>query len=90
MNQAYCNSIKCLKFKKKKHINSFVLGIKSEQKLIVIDVRFEVSMVVTIKNAIFWDVMLCGSCRSRRFGGTYCLQHQGDKNRRARNNVSNN
>jgi hypothetical protein len=25
---------------------------------------------VTIKNAIFWDVMACGSCKNRCFGGT--------------------
>jgi hypothetical protein len=26
--------------------------------------------------------MPCGSCKNRRFGGTYRLNHQGDKNRR--------
>jgi hypothetical protein len=41
-----------------------------------------------MKNSVLWDVMPCGSCKNRRFGGTYCLNHQGDKNRRARNNVS--
>jgi hypothetical protein len=25
-------------------------------------VRCEVSMAVTMKNAVFWDVTLCGSC----------------------------
>jgi hypothetical protein len=33
---------------------------------------------VTMKNAVFWDVTPCGSCENRRFGGTYCLRHQGD------------
>jgi hypothetical protein len=28
------------------------------------DVRFEVYMVVTMKNAAFWDVTLCGSCKN--------------------------
>jgi hypothetical protein len=37
-------------------------------------------MVMTLKNAIFWDVKSCGSCKNRRFGGTYRLRHQGDKN----------
>jgi hypothetical protein len=27
----------------------------------------------TLKNAIFWDVRLCGSCKNRRFGGTQRL-----------------
>jgi hypothetical protein len=40
-------------------------------------VRFEVFMAVTMKNAIFWDVMLCGSCKNQRFGGTYGLQNVG-------------
>jgi hypothetical protein len=34
------------------------------------NVRFEVLMAVTMKNAIFWDVMLCSSCKNQRFGGT--------------------
>jgi hypothetical protein len=34
-----------------------------------------------VKNADFWDVMPCGSYKNRLFGGTYCLHHQGDKNR---------
>jgi hypothetical protein len=25
---------------------------------------------MSIKNGVFWDVMLCGSCKNRRFGGT--------------------
>jgi hypothetical protein len=40
-----------------------------------------------MKNAVFWDLTQCGSFKSRRFEGTYHLQHQGDKNRRARNIV---
>jgi hypothetical protein len=30
----------------------------------------------------------CGSCKNRRFGETNRFHHRGDKNRRARNNVS--
>jgi hypothetical protein len=33
-------------------------------------VRFEVFTVVTMKNAVFWDVTPCGSCENRCFGGT--------------------
>jgi hypothetical protein len=33
-------------------------------------VRFEVFTAVTMKNGVFSDVMLCGSCKDRRFGGT--------------------
>jgi hypothetical protein len=32
--------------------------------------RFEAFTAVTMKNAIFWDVTPCGSCKNRRFGGT--------------------
>jgi hypothetical protein len=31
-------------------------------------------------------ITLCGPSNNRRFGGTYHLHHQGDKNRRARDN----
>jgi hypothetical protein len=41
-----------------------------------------------MKKVAFWDVTLCGSCKKRRFGGTYRLHPQVHKNRRARNNIS--
>jgi hypothetical protein len=44
-------------------------------------VRFEVFTAVTMKNGVFWNVTPCGSCKNRRFGGTWRLLHQGDKNR---------
>jgi hypothetical protein len=37
--------------------------------------------MMMIKNAVFWDVMPCGSYEDQRFGGTYRLNHQGDRNR---------
>jgi hypothetical protein len=36
---------------------------------------------VTMKNGVFWDITPCGSWNNRRFGGTYHLLHQVDKNR---------
>jgi hypothetical protein len=45
-----------------------------------VDLRFEVFTAVTIKNVVFWDVTPCGSCKNRRFGGTWRFLHQGDKN----------
>jgi hypothetical protein len=35
--------------------------------------------VFTMKNVVFWDVEPCGSCRNRRFGGTYRLHRQGEE-----------
>jgi hypothetical protein len=37
-----------------------------------------------LKNAVFWDVTLCGSCKNRRFGEKYRLHHHGEENQRAR------
>jgi hypothetical protein len=51
-------------------------------------VRFEVFTAVTTKNAVFWDVTPCDSCKNRCLGGTYHIHHQGDKNRLDRNNFS--
>jgi hypothetical protein len=34
-----------------------------------------------VKNVVFWDFTKRGSCKNRRFGETYGLHHQGDKNR---------
>jgi hypothetical protein len=36
-----------------------------------IPVRFEVFTAVTMKNGVFWVVTPCGSCKNRRFGGTW-------------------
>jgi hypothetical protein len=43
-----------------------------------------------MKNVFFWDVISFGSCKNRRFGERYRLQHLSDKNQRARNNVYSN
>jgi hypothetical protein len=36
-------------------------------------VRFEVFTAVTMKKAVFWDVVPCRNCINQRFGGTYAL-----------------
>jgi hypothetical protein len=36
---------------------------------------------LSLKNGVFWVVTPCGSCKNRRFGGTWRLFHQGGKNR---------
>jgi hypothetical protein len=43
-----------------------------------------------LKNAVFWDVMQCCSCKNRRFGEMYRHHHQVGNNQRVRNNVSSN
>jgi hypothetical protein len=43
-----------------------------------------------MKNGVFWVVTQCGSCKNRRFGGTWRLLQQGDKNRCTRNNTGSN
>jgi hypothetical protein len=43
-----------------------------------------------MNNAVLFDVMPCGTCKNRRFGGTYRLHHHGKEKHRTRNNVSNN
>jgi hypothetical protein len=41
-----------------------------------------------MKNAVLWNVTPSGSCNNRLFEGTKRFHHQGDKNRRARNNTA--
>jgi hypothetical protein len=38
-------------------------------------VSFEASTVVSMKNAIYWDVTPCGSCKNRRFRETCSLHN---------------
>jgi hypothetical protein len=35
--------------------------------------------LVPMKNDVFWVVTPCGSCKNRRFGGTWRLLHQSGK-----------
>jgi hypothetical protein len=44
------------------------------------NVGFEVFMVVTMKNSVIWDVVLCGFIINRRFGGMYLFHLQGRRN----------
>jgi hypothetical protein len=41
-----------------------------------------------MKNAVFWNVTPCGSCKNRRFGGMCSLHHLCGKNQRAKNDAS--
>jgi hypothetical protein len=59
---------------------SFIRGTRIGE-LGTTHVRFEVFTAVTMKNGVSWVVTPCGSCKNRRFGGTWRLLHQGDKNR---------
>jgi hypothetical protein len=34
--------------------------------------------LATLKNAVFWDVTSCDSCKNRRFGRTYRFHNQGE------------
>jgi hypothetical protein len=36
---------------------------------------------ILLKNAVFWDVTLCGCCRNLHLGEKYCLNHQSNENR---------
>jgi hypothetical protein len=40
------------------------------------NVYLAVHKTLFMHNAVFLDVMLCGSCENRRFGGMYCLHHR--------------
>jgi hypothetical protein len=44
-------------------------------------------MAVTVKNAVFWDVTLCGSYQCRRFGETSRILHQGEMNQQTDSEV---
>jgi hypothetical protein len=46
--------------------------------------KFSLSM----KNTVFWGVAPCGFCKNRHIEGKFRLSHQGEKNRRARNNAN--
>jgi hypothetical protein len=47
-------------------------------------------MTVIMKNALFWDVALCGYCKNHGLGGKCRHHHQGENNEWTRNNVSSN
>jgi hypothetical protein len=44
--------------------------------------------ILILKNAVFWDVVTCGTLKNRRFGGTCRLHLQGRKNSAREESVS--
>jgi hypothetical protein len=50
-----------------------MVGVYDGSTTMLMYVRFEVFTSVTMKNSVFWDVTLCGSCMNRRFRGTSVL-----------------
>jgi hypothetical protein len=70
---------------------SYLMGTKKSSPTVLLELSNFVEtwiIISTRKDGVFWDVTLCGSCKNRRFGGTYRLLHQGDKNRGTRKNTS--
>jgi hypothetical protein len=51
-------------------VDELLPQISKQDRHQLLHVRFEDFMVMTMKNAIFWDVTPCGSCKNRHFGGT--------------------
>jgi hypothetical protein len=49
---------------------------------------FQAFTALTMKNALFWDVTQCGSCKNRHFGEMYSFHHQGGKNLQDMNNFT--
>jgi hypothetical protein len=62
--------------------------VNDEVEIIRNDVRFEAFTVVTMKNAVVWDVALCRSCVNRRFAEKYRLHLQGRRIRERGTSVS--
>jgi hypothetical protein len=50
--------------------------------------RLEDFDAVTVKNAVFWDVTLCGSCKNWSFGGTNRYHYGVDKNQQAKKTLA--
>jgi hypothetical protein len=75
MKNAVFSDIKPLFVLHRRHVTSPLQNPASE-----CFVRFEVFTAVTMMNGVFWDVTLCGPRKNQRFGGTWHLHHQGDKN----------
>jgi hypothetical protein len=52
-------------------IGEFVRPLSDKMKL-----HFFAKALMNMKNGVFWVVTPCGSCKNRRFGGTWRLLHQ--------------
>jgi hypothetical protein len=62
------------------HSNAFVTDyLRCVSEVLQLMYNLRSSRWITMKNAVLWDVKLCGSCRNRHFRGTYHFHHQGDK-----------
>jgi hypothetical protein len=48
-----------------------------EKSPVVVMPQNQMNIMFVLKNVVFWDVTQCGSCKNRRFLGTYHVRHQG-------------
>jgi hypothetical protein len=48
----------------------------------VVPVMMMMTMMMIMKDTVFWDITPRGSCKNRRLGGTYLLLHQSERNQR--------
>jgi hypothetical protein len=48
----------------------------------------KLKLIPSVKNVVFWDVVLCRSCVSRRFGGKYRILLQDRKIRERETSVT--
>jgi hypothetical protein len=64
-----------------RHVALVRTDVSDELSASIIKVTIIDELGTILKNGVFWVVTPCGSCKNRRFGGTWRLLHQGDKNR---------
>jgi hypothetical protein len=70
-----CPASHCFKIVKLANIS---LYIEIQEWIKATDVRFQVLTAASMMfRIVFWDVLPCKIIVDRRFGGTYCLHHQG-------------
>jgi hypothetical protein len=57
----------------------YILSMNLRILTLFLEVKFQVFIAVTMKNAVFWDVASCRSSLNIRFGGTNHFHLQGRK-----------
>jgi hypothetical protein len=67
-----------------------ILSVRKENTMEHVTRSVNPEHVSHMKSAVYWYVTQRDCYKNIRFGGKYGLHHQGEKNLRARNNVSSN
>jgi hypothetical protein len=82
----FCLLVCCVDFRTEITETPALFGLLDS--ILIMNLVRDSEMCEIMKNAVFWDVIPCGSCTNHHLGRNYPIYHQADKKQRAKKSFS--